>query len=183
MEMKRVVVTGLGCLTPIGNNIEEFWDGLMNGVSGSTPITRFDTTNFKTKFACQIQNFNAEDFIDKKEIRKMDLNTVYAMVAAGEAVTDSGITPENADPHRCGVIFTSGIGGLNSLEHELKDYFTGSGVPRFNPFYITKMITNMPAGMIAIKYGFMGANFATVSACASSNHAIISAYNCIRTGQ
>ena len=183
MEMKRVVITGLGCLTPIGNNIEEFWQGLINGVSGCTPITRFDTTNFKTKFACQIQNFNAEDFIDKKEIRKMDLNTVYAMVAASEAVTDSGITPENSDLHRCGVIFTSGIGGLNSLEHELKDYFTGSGVPRFNPFYITKMITNMPAGMIAIKFGFMGANFATVSACASSNHAIISAFNCIRTGQ
>ena len=183
METKRVVVTGLGCLTPIGNNTEEFWKGLMDGVSGSTPITRFDTTNFKTKFACQIQNFNAEDFIDKKEIRKMDLNTVYAMVAADEAVKDSGINHENADPHRCGVIFTSGIGGLGSLEHELQDYFTGSGVPRFNPFYITKMITNMPAGMIAIKYGFMGANFATVSACASSNHAIISAFNCIRTGQ
>ena len=183
MEMKRVVVTGLGCLTPIGNNTEEFWEGLVNGVSGSTPITRFDTTNFKTKFACQIQNFKAEDFIDKKEIRKMDLNTVYAMVAADKAVTDAGITTENSDPHRCGVIFTSGIGGLNSLELELKDYFTGSGVPRFNPFYITKMISNMPAGMIAIKYGFMGANFATVSACASSNHAIISAFNCIRTGQ
>ena len=183
MEMKRVVVTGLGCLTPIGNNTEEFWEGLVNGVSGCTPITRFDTTNFKTKFSCQIQNFKAEDFIDKKEIRKMDLNTVYAMVAADEAVTDAGITTENSDPHRCGVIFTSGIGGLNSLELELKDYFTGSGVPRFNPFYITKMISNMPAGMIAIKYGFMGANFATVSACASSNHAIISAFNCIRTGQ
>lgn len=183
MEIKRVVVTGLGCLTPVGNNVEEFWKGLMDGVSGSTPITRFDTTNFKTKFACQIQNFNAEDFIDKKEIRKMDLNTVYAMVAADEAVNDAGINPENSDLQRCGVIFTSGIGGLNSLELELKDYFTGSGVPRFNPFYITKMISNMPAGMIAIKYGFMGANFATVSACASSNHAIISAFNCIRTGQ
>lgn len=183
METKRVVVTGLGCLTPIGNNIEEFWKGLMEGVSGCTPITRFDTTNFKTKFACQIQNFNAEDFLDKKEIRKMDLNTVYAMVAADEAVKDAGINHENADPHRCGVIFTSGIGGLGSLEHELEDYFNGGGVPRFNPFYITKMITNMPAGMIAIKYGFMGANFATVSACASSNHAIISAFNCIRTGQ
>ena len=183
METKRVVVTGLGCLTPIGNNIEEFWKGLMDGVSGCTPITRFDTTNFKTKFACQIQNFNAEDFIDKKEIRKMDLNTVYAMVAADEAVKDSGVMPENTDLQRCGVIFTSGIGGLGSLELELKDYFTGSGVPRFNPFYITKMITNMPAGMIAIKYGFMGANFATVSACASSNHAIIAAFNCIRTGQ
>lgn len=183
MEIKRVVVTGLGCVTPVGNNVEEFWRGLMDGVSGSTPITRFDTTNFKTKFACQIQNFNAEDFIDKKEIRKMDLNTVYAMVAADEAVNDAGINAQNADLHRCGVIFTSGIGGLNSLEHELKDYYTGSGVPRFNPFYITKMISNMPAGMIAIRYGFMGANFATVSACASSNHAIISAFNCIRTSQ
>ena len=183
METKRVVVTGLGCLTPIGNNVEEFWQGLMNGVSGSCEITRFDTTNFKTKFACQIKNFNAEEYIDRKELRKMDLNTVYAMVSADEAVQDAGLDADNINPERCGVIFSSGIGGLNSLEKELEDYYSGSGIPRFNPFYITKMITNMPAGMIAIKYGFMGANFATVSACASSNHAIISAFNCIRTGQ
>ncbi len=184
MEIKRVAVTGLGCLTPIGNNVDEFWKGLINGVSGCAPITRFDTTNFKTKFACEIKDFNPEEFIDKKELRKMDPNAVYAMIAADQAIKDAGIDSEtDIDRERCGVIFASGIGGLHNLEHELKDYFTGSGVPRFNPFYITKMITNMSAGMISIKHGFMGANFATVSACASSNHALITAFNLIRTGQ
>lgn len=183
MEIKRVVVTGLGCLTPIGNNVPDFWESLNSGVSGSGPITRFDTTNFKTKFACEIKNFNPEEFIDRKELRKMDSNCVYAMVAADEAVKDANLDSSNIDKERCGVIFASGIGGLNNLEQELRDFNTGSGVPRFNPFYITKMITNMSAGMIAIKYGFMGTNFATVSACASSNHAIISAFNFIRTGQ
>ena len=183
MEIKRVVVTGLGCLTPIGNNVPDFWESLNSGVSGSGPITRFDTTNFKTKFACEIKNFNPEEFIDRKELRKMDSNCVYAMVAADEAVKDANLDSSNIDKERCGVIFASGIGGLNNLEQELKDFNTGSGIPRFNPFYITKMITNMSAGMIAIKYGFMGTNFATVSACASSNHAIISAFNFIRTGQ
>ncbi len=184
MEIKRVVVTGLGCLTPIGNNVEDFWKGLVGGISGCGPITRFDTTNFKTKFACEIKNFNPEEFIDKKELRKMDPNSIYAITVADEAVKDAGLY-DNAeiDKERCGVIFSSGIGGLHNLEHELKAYFTGSGVPRFNPFYITKMITNMSAGMISIRHGFMGANFATVSACASSNHAIITAFNLIRTGQ
>lgn len=182
METKRVVVTGLGCLTPIGNNVEDFWKALTAGVSGCAPITKFDTTNFKTKFACEIKGFNPEEFIDRKELRKMDPNAVYAMVAADQAVKDAGIDAAPVDKERCGVIFASGIGGLNNLEQELKDYFTGSGVPRFNPFYITKMITNMSAGMISIKHGFMGANFATVSACASSNHAIITAFNFIRTG-
>lgn len=184
MEIKRVVVTGLGCLTPIGNNVEDFWKGLVGGISGCGPITRFDTTNFKTKFACEIKKFNPEEFIDKKELRKMDPNSIYAITVADEAVKDAGLY-DNAeiDKERCGVIFSSGIGGLHNLEHELKDYFTGSGVPRFNPFYITKMITNMSAGMISVRHGFMGANFATVSACASSNHAIITAFNLIRTGQ
>lgn len=183
METKRVVVTGLGCLTPIGNNVQEFWHGLLNGKSGSAPITRFDTTNFKTKFGCEIKNFNVEDFLDKKEARKMDTSSIYALVAAGEAVRDAGIDTADIDKSRCGVIFASGIGGLYSLENELKDYYAGNEIPRFNPFYITKMIANMSAGLISIKYGFMGANFATVSACASSNHAMITAFNFIRTGQ
>lgn len=183
METKRVVVTGLGCLTPIGNNVQEFWNGLISGKSGCAPITRFDTTNFKTKFGCEIKGFNAEEFIDRKEIRKMDLNAVYALVAAGEAVKDAGLDTADVDKERCGVIFASGIGGLLSLENELKDYYAGNEVPRFNPFYIPKMIANMAAGLISIKYGFMGANFATVSACASANHAMITAFNLIRTGQ
>ncbi len=183
METKRVVVTGLGCLTPIGNNVQEFWNGLISGKSGCAPITRFDTTNFKTKFGCEIKGFNAEEFIDRKEIRKMDLNAVYALVAAGEAVKDAGLDTADIDKERCGVIFASGIGGLLSLENELKDYYAGNEVPRFNPFYIPKMIANMAAGLISIKYGFMGANFATVSACASANHAMITAFNLIRTGQ
>ncbi len=183
MENKRVVVTGLGCLTPIGNNVQEFWNGLISGKSGCAPITRFDTTNFKTKFACEIKDFKSEEFIDRKEARKMDLNAVYALVAADEAVKDAGLDTANIDKQRCGVIFASGIGGLLSLEGELKDYYAGNEVPRFNPFYIPKMIANMAAGLISIKYGFMGANFATVSACASSNHAMITAFNLIRTGQ
>ncbi len=183
METKRVVVTGLGCLTPIGNNVQEFWNGLVNGKSGCAPITRFDTTNFKTKFGCEIKNFNSEDFIDKKEARKMDLNAIYALVATDEAVKDAGLDSANIDKERCGVIFASGIGGLLSLENELKDYYAGNEMPRFNPFYIPKMIANMSAGLISIKYGFMGANFATVSACASANHAMITAFNLIRTGQ
>ncbi len=183
METKRVVVTGLGCLTPIGNNVQEFWNGLISGKSGCAPITRFDTTNFKTKFACEIKDFKIEDFLDRKEARKMDLNAVYALVAADEAVKDAGLDTANIDKERCGVIFASGIGGLLSLENELKDYYAGNEVPRFNPFYIPKMIANMAAGLISIKYGFMGANFATVSACASANHAMITAFNLIRTGQ
>ncbi len=183
MEIKRVVVTGLGCLTPVGNNVPEFWNGLVNGKSGSAPITRFDTTNFKTKFACEIKGFNAEEFMDRKEIRKMDLNAVYALVATDEAVKDAGLDTAAVDKERCGVIFASGIGGLLSLEAELKDYYAGNEIPRFNPFYIPKMIANMAAGLISIKYGFMGANFATVSACASANHAMITAFNLIRTGQ
>ncbi len=182
METKRVVVTGLGCLTPVGNNVPEFWNALLEGKSGAAPITRFDTTKFKTKFACEIKNFNVEEFIDRKEARKMDTNSIYAMVAAEEAVKDARLDSDGIDKSRCGVIFASGIGGLNNMEKELKDYYAGDGTPRFNPFYITKMIANMSAGLISIKYGFMGANFATVSACASSNHAIITSFNFIRAG-
>lgn len=183
METKRVVITGLGCLTPIGNNVPDFWNGLMNGVSGSAPITRFDTTHFKTKFGCEIKNFNAEDFIEKRELRKMDIHSIYALTAAEEAVKDAGLDKDGINKERCGVIFASGIGGLTSLENELKDFYTHDEIPKLSPFYITKMIANMSAGLISIKYGFMGANFATVSACASSNHAMITAFNFIRTGQ
>jgi 3-oxoacyl-[acyl-carrier-protein] synthase II len=183
MELKRVVVTGLGALTPIGNTIDEYWKGLINGVSGAAPITYFDTTNFKTKFACEVKNFEPTDFLDRKEARKMDKFTQYAMVASEEAIKDSGLDLEKEDKDRIGVIWGAGIGGLETFQDEVLNYARGDGTPRFNPFFIPKMIADMAPGQISIKYGLRGPNFTTVSACASSANAIIDALNYIRLGQ
>ncbi|MFN8437229.1 MAG: beta-ketoacyl-ACP synthase II [Cytophagales bacterium] len=184
MTLKRVVVTGLGALTPIGNNVPAFWESLKNGVSGAGPITKFNTEKFKTKFACEIKNFNAEEFIDRKEVRKMDPFTVYSMVAAGEAVKDAGISePGSFDPDQVGVIWGSGIGGIKVFEEEVSSYAKGEGTPRFNPFFIPKMIVDICVGHISMKYGYRGPNFVTVSACASSTNAIIDAFNYIRLGK
>ena len=182
MELKRVVVTGLGALTPIGNNIQEYWDSLINGVSGAAPITYFDTTKFKTQFACELKNFDVEQFIDKKEARRLDRYAQYALVAAEEAFKDSGLDVEKLDKDRAGVIFGSGIGGLETFQIEVLNFAAGDGTPKFNPFFIPKMIGDIAAGHISIKYGFRGPNFGTVSACASSTNAIIDAFNYIRLG-
>jgi 3-oxoacyl-[acyl-carrier-protein] synthase II len=180
MELKRVVVTGLGAVTPLGNNVKDYWNGLVNGVSGADMITRFNTENFKTKFACEVKNFKPEDYFDRKEVRKYDLFTIYALVAADEAVKDSGLNLETVDKDRIGVIFGSGIGGFNTFLSEVGDYFIGNRIPRFNPFFIPKIISDIAAGQISIRYGFHGPNYATVSACATGTNAIIDAYNLIR---
>jgi 3-oxoacyl-[acyl-carrier-protein] synthase II len=182
MQLKRVVVTGIGALTPIGNNARAYWDALKNGVSGAGPITHFDAEKHKTKFACEVKDFNVNDFLDRKESRKMDPFTQYAMVVADEAVADSGITEAGYPAEEVGVIWGSGIGGLLTLENEMKGYLAGDGTPRFNPFFIPKMIGDIAPGYISIKYGFQGPNFGTVSACASSNNAIVDAFNYIRLG-
>lgn len=182
MELKRVVVTGLGALTPIGNNIEEYWNGLVNGVSGAAPITHFDATKFKTRFACELKGFDVNQFIDRKEARKMDKFTQYAMVAADEAIIDSGLDVENIDKDRVGVIWGAGIGGIETFEQQVLDFAAGDGTPKFNPFFIPKMIADIAPGMISIKHGFRGPNFTTVSACASSANALIDAMNYIRLG-
>jgi 3-oxoacyl-[acyl-carrier-protein] synthase II len=182
MVLRRVVVTGLGALTPIGNNIEEFWNGLINGVSGAAPITYFDASKFKTQFACELKNFNAEDFLDRKEARKMDRYAQYAMVSSDEAVLDAGFNFEKLDKDRVGVIWGSGIGGLETFQIEMLNFAAGDGTPKFNPFFIPKMISDIAGGHISIKYGFRGPNFTTVSACASSTNAIIDAFNYIRLG-
>jgi len=180
---RRVVVTGLGALTPVGNNISDFWKNLLDGVSGAGPITRFDSTQFKTQFACEVKNFVPTDFLDRKEARKLDMYAIYAMVAVSEAIADSKLDLEQIDLDRAGVIWGSGIGGLDTFLKECGDFATGSGVPRFNPFFIPKMIADIAAGHISIKYGFRGPNFATVSACASSTHALIDAFNYIKWGK
>ncbi|MFD1315393.1 beta-ketoacyl-ACP synthase II [Namhaeicola litoreus] len=182
MELKRVVVTGMGALTPIGNNLNDYWNGLVNGVSGAAPITYFDATLFKTQFACELKNFNVEEFIDRKEARKMDRFTQYAMVASDEAIADSGLDFTKMDTGRVGVIWGAGIGGLETFQNEVLDFGKGDGTPRFNPFFIPKMIADIAPGQISIKYGLRGPNFATVSACASSANAIIDAMNYIRLG-
>lgn len=182
MELKRVVVTGLGALTPIGNNIEEYWDGLVNGVSGAGPITHFDAAKFKTRFACELKNFDVNKFIHRKEARKMDKFTQYAMVASDEAIADAGLTSENIDVDRVGVIWGAGIGGIDTFETQVIEYANGDGTPKFNPFFIPKMIADIAPGMISIKHGYRGPNFTTVSACASSANAIIDALNYIRLG-
>ncbi|WP_177761293.1 beta-ketoacyl-ACP synthase II [Flavobacterium sp. I3-2] len=183
MNLKRVVVTGLGALTPIGNNIQEFWNGLINGVSGAAPITYFDASNFKTQFACEVKNFNVEDFIDRKEARKMDRYAQYAMVSTMEAMADANFDLEKLDLDRAGVIWGSGIGGLQTFQDEVTNFNEGNGTPKFNPFFIPKMIADIAGGHISMKYGFRGPNFTTVSACASSTNAIIDAFNYIRLGQ
>ena len=182
MQLKRVVVTGIGALTPIGNNASAYWAALEKGVSGAAPITRFDAEKFKTKFACELKDFDVKDYLDRKEARKMDPFTQYAMVVADEAVQDSGLMDSEFVPEEIGVIWASGIGGLTSLEKEIKDFTEGDGTPRFNPFFIPKMIGDIAPGYISIKYGFRGPNFGTVSACASSNNAIIDSFNYIRLG-
>jgi len=182
MELKRVVVTGLGALTPIGNNIEEYWNGLVNGVSGAAPITNFDAAKFKTRFACELKDFNVNDFIHRKEARKMDKFTQYAMVASDEAIADAGLTSENIDVDRVGVIWGAGIGGIDTFEQQVLEFAAGDGTPKFNPFFIPKMIADIAPGMISIKHGYRGPNFTTVSACASSANAIIDALNYIRLG-
>ena len=182
MQLKRVVVTGIGALTPIGNTAQEYWSALSRGVSGAAPITRFDAEKFKTRFACELKNFSIDDHLDRKEARKMDPFTQYAMVAADEAVLDSGIMNTQFIPEDIGVIWGSGIGGLTTLSIELGDFAKGDGTPRFNPFFIPKMIGDIAPGYISIKYGFRGPNFGTISACASSNNAIIDAFNYIRLG-
>jgi len=180
MELKRVVVTGLGALTPLGKTVDEYWQGLVNGVSGAELITRFNTEKFKTKFACQLKNFNPEDYFDRKEARKLDLYTMYALIASDEAIRDSGIDLEKINHDRVGVIFGSGIGGFSTVYTELIDFAKGEGTPRFNPFFIPKLISDIAAGQISIKYDFRGPNFATVSACATSTNAIVDAFNYIR---
>jgi 3-oxoacyl-[acyl-carrier-protein] synthase II len=183
MQLRRVVVTGLGAVTPLGNTLQDYWNGLRQGVSGAGLITRFDTEKFKVKFACEVKGFDATAFIDKKEARKMDPFTHYAMVAADEAVKDSGITQGIYNPDRIGVIWGAGIGGLTTFFQEIVDYAKGDGTPRFSPFFIPKMIVDIAPGFISMRHGFRGPNYATVSACASSTHALIDAFNVIRLGK
>ncbi len=183
MELKRVVVTGLGALTPIGNTVDEYWKALLNGVSGAAPITHFDATLFKTRFACEVKNFEPTDFLSRKDARKMDKFTQYAMVASQEAIDDSGLDFEKEDRDRIGVIWGAGIGGLETFQNEVLEFSKGDGTPRFNPFFIPKMIADIAPGQISIKHGLRGPNFATVSACASAANALIDAFNYIRLGQ
>ena len=182
MALKRVVVTGLGALTPIGNNIDDFWQGLANGKSGGAPITYFDTSKFKTNFACELKHFNISDFLDRKEQRRMDKFTQYAMVSTEEAINDSGLDLDSIDKLRVGVIWGSGIGGIETFQNEILNFAAGDGSPRFNPFFIPKMIGDIAPGYISIKYGFMGPNYTTVSACASSANALVDSLNYIRLG-
>ncbi len=182
MELRRVVVTGLGALTPLGNNLADYWEALTNGVSGAAPITLFDASKFKTRFACEVKNFNPEDFLDRKEARKMDRFSQFAMATTAEGIADAGLN-NNYDPDRVGVIWGSGIGGLKTFQDECQGFFAGDGTPRFNPFFIPKMISDIASGHISIKYGFRGPNFTTVSACASSTNALIDAFNYIRLGK
>src|SRR5258705_2297005 len=183
MELKRVVVTGLGAITPIGNTIDEYWNGLINGVSGADMITLFDASKFKTKFACEIKSFEPTSFLEKKEARKIDRFTQTASVASDQAVKDAGITKDNVDTNRVGVVFASGIGGLITFQEEVMNFAKGDGTPRFNPFFIPKMILDIAAGHISMRHGFRGPNFAVVSACASSTNAIMEAFNLIRLGK
>lgn len=182
MELKRVVVTGLGALTPIGNTLEEYWEGLMSGKSGAAPITHFDASKFRTQFACELKNFEVKDFLDRKEARKLDNFSQYAMVSAMEAMADSALIESNPDLDRIGVIWGSGIGGIKTFEDETADFVKGDGSPKINPFFIPKMIADIAAGHISIRYGLRGPNYVTVSACASSTNAIIDAFNIIRLG-
>ena len=183
MELKRVVVTGLGAITPLGNTVPDLWDSLLNGVSGAGPITRFDSSKFKTKFACEVKDFKPLDHFDRKEARKYDLYTQFGLVAAQQAIKDSDILAEGIDRNKIGVIWASGIGGLETFATEVSNFALGDGTPRFNPFFIPKMIADIAAGHISIKNGFRGPNFATVSACASSANAMSDAYNYIRLGK
>ena len=184
MELKRVVVTGLGAVTPVGNSPEETWQNLVAGKSGAAPITQFDTTNFKTKFACEVKNLNVCDYLDRKEVRKMDRYTQLAMISAIQGVKDSGLDLETVDKSRIGVVYGVGIGGIHTFQEEVVYY--GQHIeagPKFNPFFIPKMISDIAAGQISIHFGFHGPNYATTSACASSTHAVADAFNLIRLGK
>jgi len=181
--MRRVVITGLGALTPIGNNLHEYWEGLSNGKSGAGMITRFDTEKFKTKFACEIKGYNSADHFERKEANKLDLYSQFALIATDEALRDSGLNLDSINKDRAGVIWSSGIGGLLTFYEAIRGFVLGDGTPRFSPYFIPKMIANIASGTISIKYGFRGPNFATVSACASSTHSLIDAVNYIRLGK
>jgi 3-oxoacyl-[acyl-carrier-protein] synthase II len=183
MQLKRVVVTGLGAITPIGNNIADYWQGLIDGRSGASSITLFDAAKFKTQFACEVKGFVVEDFMDRKDARKMDRYAQFAMVSSDQAIADAGFDMDKLNKDKVGVIFASGIGGLTTFYEEVMNFASGDGTPRFNPFFIPKMIADIAAGHISIKYGFRGPNYCTVSACASSSHAIMDAANYIRLGK
>lgn len=183
MESKRVVVTGLGAITPVGNTVKDFWSGLISGKNGVGPITHFDSTNYKTRFAAEVKDFDPLNYFDRKDVRKYDPFAQFALVAAQEAVESSHITPVNTNFDEVGVVLTAGIGGVTHFFHEVKEHVESDGTPRFSPYFIPKMILNIPAGVVSIKYGFRGPNFATVSACASSSHAIVSAFDLIRYGK
>ncbi|WP_394777099.1 beta-ketoacyl-ACP synthase II [Flavobacterium sp.] len=181
--MKRVVITGLGAVTPIGNNVSEYWNSLINGVSGAAEITKFDTTNFKTKFACEVKNFDPQNLFEKNEIRKYDLFTQYALYATDEAIKNANIDFDTLNKNRIGVIWGSGDGGVSTFEEQISEYKLGNGTPRFSPFFIPKRIINIASGAISIKYGLRGINYTTASACSASNTAIIDAFNYIRWGK
>ncbi len=183
MNLRRVVVTGLGALTPLGKDVPEFWNNLINGVSGAAPITNFDASKFKTRFACEVKDYNPTDYFDRKEARKLDPCAQFGLIAADQAVKDSGLDLEKEDMSRIGVIWGSGIGGLKTFSDEVRNFTQGDGTPKFNPFFIPKMIADITAGHISMKYGFMGPNFTTVSACASAANAMADALNYIRLGK
>lgn len=183
MELKRVVVTGMGALTPLGNSVDDYWTGLINGVSGADMITLFDASRFRTKFACEVKNFDPVQFLDKKEARKIDRFTQLALVASDQAMSDAGLNKENINPDRVGVVFGSGIGGLITFQHEVTEFAKGDGTPRFNPFFIPKMILDIAAGQISMRHNLRGPNYAVVSACASSTNAIIDALTLLRLGK
>jgi 3-oxoacyl-[acyl-carrier-protein] synthase II len=183
MELKRVVVTGIGALTPLGNSVNDYWTGLVNGVSGADLITQFDARKFRTRFACEVKNFEPTQFLDKKEARKIDRFTQFALVASDQAMTDAGLNKENINPDRIGVVFASGIGGLITFQNEVTEFANGDGTPRFNPFFIPKMILDIAAGQISMRHNLRGPNYAVVSACASSTNAMIDAINLLRLGK
>ena len=183
MELKRVVVTGIGALTPIGNTVDEYWNGLLNGVSGADLITLFDASKFRTRFACEVKNFDPVQFMDRKEARKIDRFSQFALVTSDQAMADAGLTQNNINPDRVGVVFGSGIGGINTFQSEVADFARGDGTPRFNPFFIPKMILDIAAGHISMRHNLRGPNFAVVSACATSTNAIIEAFNLLRLGK
>jgi 3-oxoacyl-[acyl-carrier-protein] synthase II len=183
MELKRAVITGIGTINPLGNSVEEYFDNLIKGVSGADLITRFDATNYKTKFACEVKNYDPNNYFDRKEGRKSDLYSQFGIIAADQAIVDSGLDIEKVNHDKVGVIWASGIGGIQTFTEEVKGYVENKFVPRFNPFFVPKMIADICAGQISMKYGFRGPNYATVSACASSTHAMIDAFNLIRLGK
>jgi len=183
MELKRVVVTGMGALTPLGNSVDEYWNGLINGVSGADTITQFDASKFRTKFACEVKNFDPTQYLDRKEARKIDRFTQFALVVSDQAMADAGLNKDNINPDRIGVVFASGIGGLITFQNEVTDFAKGDGTPRFNPFFIPKMILDIAAGQISMRHNLRGPNFAVVSACASSTNAINEAFTLLRLGK